>query len=77
MYVFEAVSLTINILLFIILLLKGKNIKNNTSNKVIDVVLWTFVILFLLNTVGNLMAETLFDKIVFTSLTLLFAVLIL
>jgi membrane protein implicated in regulation of membrane protease activity len=56
--------------------LKAKHIKRNISNKILDAFLWLFVILFAVNTVGNLMAETLFEKLVFTPLTLLSAVLI-
>lgn len=76
MYTFEAVSLAVNSFLIIILLIKDKNIKNHISNKVIDGILWLFIVLFLINTAGNLMAKTLFEILVFTPLTLLSAILI-
>lgn len=76
MYVFEAVSLSINIFLMGLLFLKGKHIRKGTSNKVLNAILWLFVILFALNTIGNLFAETLFEKLVFTPLTFLSALLI-
>ncbi|MES2284762.1 MAG: hypothetical protein V4547_03670 [Bacteroidota bacterium] len=76
MYVFEAVSIAINIFLIILLLLKGNYIKHGISNKVLNIILWLFVALFALNTIGNLMAETLFEKLVFTPLTLVSAILL-
>jgi len=76
MYVFEIISISINLVLILILFLKGRSIQNNSSNKLINGVLWVFIILFAFNTIGNLMAETLFEKIVFTPLTLLFTILL-
>jgi len=76
MYVFEAVSIAINIFIITVLLLKGYYIKHGIWNTVLNIMLWLFLALFALNTVGNLMAETLFEKLVFTPLTLLAALLI-
>lgn len=76
MYAFEAVSISINILLVALLFLKGNYIKHRISNKVLNTILWLFLLLFVLNTIGNLMAETLFEKLVFTPLTLLSTILI-
>lgn len=76
MYAFEAVSIAINIFLVVLLLLKGKYIKHGISNKVLNLIVWLFVALFALNTLGNLMAETLFEKLVFTPLTLVSAILL-
>ena len=76
MYAFEAVSISINILLVALLFLKGNYIKHRISNKVLNTILWLFLLLFALNTIGNLMAETLFEKLVFTPLTLLSTILI-
>ena len=76
MYAFEAVSISINIFLIIILCLKGNYIKHRISDKVLNTILWFFVALFTLNTIGNLVAETLFEKLVFTPLTLLSAIMI-
>lgn len=75
MYVFETVSVMINLLLCYILLIKGDYVKGLISLKVVDIILWVFVIIFGLNTIGNLFAETLFEKF-FSILTLLFAILI-
>jgi hypothetical protein len=76
MYAFEAVSLSVNLFLITLLLLKGNYIKHSISDKILNTILWVFVVLFVLNTIGNLMAETLFEKLVFTPLTLLSAILI-
>ena len=76
MYAFEAVSISVNLFLITILLLKGNYIKHRISGKILNTILWLFVALFALNTIGNLMAETLFEKLVFTPLTLLSAILI-
>ncbi|HEV7381244.1 MAG TPA: hypothetical protein VGN64_15710 [Dyadobacter sp.] len=76
MYTFESVSIAVNILLLVTLILKKEYIKNGVSQSILDLLLWIFVVVFLLNTVGNLMAETLFERWVFSPLTLLFAVLL-
>lgn len=76
MYTFESVSIAVNILLLVTLIMKNEYIKNGVSQSILDLLLWIFVIVFILNTVGNLMAETLFERWVFTPLTLISAVLL-
>jgi hypothetical protein len=76
MYVFEAVSIAINLFLLLILALKGNYIKYAFSEKWLNGILWFFVVVFALNTIGNLMAETVVEKVVFTPLTLISAILI-
>lgn len=76
MYAFETASIAMNIFIIALLLLKAKHLKRNISSKILDTLLWLFVILFAVNTIGNLMAETLFEKLVFTPLTLLSSILI-
>ena len=75
MYVFEIISILINIFLFIILLMKDDIIEYKFSDKVINVILWTFFVIFVLNTIGNIFAKTFFEKF-FAILTGLFAILI-
>jgi hypothetical protein len=75
MYVFETISILINVFLSIILLMKDNIIKYKFSNKVINVFLWTFFAIFVLNTVGNIFAKTIFEKY-FAILTGLSAILI-
>jgi membrane protease YdiL (CAAX protease family) len=76
MYVFESVSILINSILISTLLIKGNYLKINISEKLINSILWIFVVLFSLNTLGNLTAKTLFEKAVFTPFTAISAFLI-
>ena len=76
MYRFETVSILINILVLFVLIQKRKNLLEGSPNKVINVVLWIFMGLFLLNTVGNLFAESVVEKVLATPLTLIISVLI-
>lgn len=75
MYVFETVSIILNLFLAYILLLKGKLINGPLSHKIVDIILWVFCILFAINTLGNLFAKTYFEKM-FAALTLMLAYLI-
>jgi hypothetical protein len=69
MYVFEITSIAINLFLIWILSMKGNFVTYKFPVKVIHVILWVFVVVFALNTVGNLFAKTLLEK-AFTLLTL-------
>ncbi len=75
MYLFESISIFINLLLCITLLIKGEFIKSTISIKIVDIVLWIFLVIFVLNTIGNVFAETMFEKL-FSVLTLLFSYLL-
>lgn len=75
MYVFETISILINLLLTCVLLIKGGYVKEFISSKIVDIILWIFLVLFGLNTIGNIFAETLFEKF-FAVVTLLFVILI-
>ncbi len=76
MYVFEIISILVNVLLITVLLLKGNVIKHKINDKIINGILWFFVFVFALNTFGNLLAKSLFEKVVFTPITLISALLI-
>ena len=75
MYVLEAISLLINLFLCFTLLIKGKYISEVLPLKIVNIILWGFLILFGLNTIGNIFAKTNFEKY-FTILTLANAFLI-
>ena len=75
MYVFESISIIINLLLIYVLLSKGQLIKSKMKPKVVNICLWIFLVLFSLNTIGNLFAQTNFEK-AFSFVTLIFAALI-
>jgi len=62
MYVFETISMIINLFLFLILLIKGNYIKEFIPLRIVNIVLWVFIVLFGLNTIGNILAETNFEK---------------
>ena len=75
MYVFETLSILINSFFVFILLQKGEYIRYVMGRKTVNIILWIFFVLFTLNTIGNLFAETNFEKY-FTLLTLTSAILI-
>jgi len=75
MYVFEAVSILINFFLIIVLYIKFQNIKKSEINRIINIIIWVFVFLFALKTLGNLFAENLIEQILGTLLTFISATL--
>ena len=75
MYVFETISILINIFLSWILLMKSNLLKFKFSDKTVQIILWIFFALFILNTIGNIFAKTNFEKF-FAVLTGLSAILI-
>ena len=75
MYTFESLSVLINLFFIYIVLQKGAFVKATFSDKALNLTLWIFFVLFSLNTIGNIVAKTLFEKI-FTIITLLNAILI-
>ena len=75
MLVFETVSIIVNIFLICVILSKGNYIKKLLSEKVLIIILWFFVIVFSLNTIGNLFSKTSFETLVFTPLTFISAIL--
>jgi hypothetical protein len=75
MYVYESISIAVNCLLIFIILLKGRIIHPNISPKVINTFLWIFVILFIVNTLGNLASKTSLETIIATPLTFILALL--
>lgn len=76
MYVFEAISIFINLFLIVLLLIKGSYLKFRVNGKVINSILWIFFFIFILNTIGNILAKTNFEKF-FSVLTLILALFIL
>jgi len=62
MYLFETISITILVFLCVILLVKGTYLKPIIPMKIVDIILWGFLIIFALNTIGNVLARTNFEK---------------
>lgn len=75
MYVFETISICFNAFLLFTILQKAGYIKQHFSNKVISIVLWSFVFVFGINTIGNLFANNLFEQIAGTAVTLISSIL--
>lgn len=75
MYRFELVSLALNLLFLLVVLAKARVIKTPVSERILNIILWVMIALFALNTVGNLLSENQFEKIAFTPMTILIAVL--
>jgi hypothetical protein len=72
MHVFETISIGINLFLAWIILMKANYITKLFSDKVLNIILWIFFFLFLLNTIGNVFAKTLAEKL-FSFVTLAFS----
>ena len=75
MHVFEAVSLMINLVVIVVVGIKGGYIKPFLPAKLVNFLLWVFAILLALNTLGNLFAETMLEMVLFTPLTFISTVL--
>jgi len=75
MYTFETLSIFINLFLISILLIKGNYLNFRLHEKTINIVLWIFFFIFILNTFGNIVAKSNFVK-AFSAMTLILAILI-
>ncbi|RYM34913.1 hypothetical protein ERX46_05930 [Brumimicrobium glaciale] len=75
MYVFESISILVNLFLIWILLMRGNLVKFKFSNRIVNIILWIFFVIFILNTIGNVFAKTNFEKF-FALVTGLFAFLL-
>ena len=74
LYTMEAVSIAINaVMLFIILIYSGV-IKLNMNQKIIMGAIWIMFGIFLLNTLGNLLAKNALETYIFTPLTLILSI---
>jgi hypothetical protein len=69
MVVFEMISITINIVLLVILLVKSNYVKRGARDQWVNLALWAFALLFLLNTIGNLFSKTSLETYIATPLT--------
>lgn len=75
MRMFESVSIFLILFHITVLLLKANYIKNKIPTTIINIILWGFVGLFTINTVGNLFAKTAFELYFFTALSFISALL--
>jgi hypothetical protein len=75
MYVFETISILLNVFLSWVLLMKGNWVTYKFPNQVVNIILWVFFAIFILNTIGNIFAKTFFEQ-QFAFLTGLFSILL-
>ena len=75
MKTFEIFSISLNLLMMIIFLIKYKLLEKKKINKIIDVFIWIFAIVFGLNTIGNLFAQNIVELVLGTFLTLILSIL--
>ena len=61
MYVFEVVSVLTNLFIAVLLLVKGKHLSSFIPMKVVNILLWAFLFIFGMNSLGNMFAETIFE----------------
>ncbi len=71
---FEAVSLGINLLLFLVVLMRAGYIRLWLAERALSVLLWVFAMIFLANSIGNLLAKTMLELLLFTPITLMSSV---
>jgi NADH:ubiquinone oxidoreductase subunit 2 (subunit N) len=75
MRAFESFSILLNSFMLFILALKYRQLNRGIRHKLIDILIWMFFAFFVLNTFGNLYAESIQELILGTVLTLTSAVL--
>ena len=72
---FEFISIAVNLFIVLVILIKGGYININIPKLIINTFLWLFVILFTINTFGNLFSVSIWETIIFTPISLMSAVL--
>lgn len=75
MYVFELISAITVGFLILVICLKANYVSVKVSKKLVNGILWFFFGFFLLNTIGNVLAETYLEK-GFAVLTIIIALLL-
>ena len=75
MRLFETFSILLNVFILAILILKYNFLQRRKNNRVIDMLIWVFVWLFILNTMGNLFAKSMIELVLGTLVTLASAIL--
>lgn len=74
LFIFELISILIQTICLLYVLLYKKYFSEKAVGRIIA---WILFIIFSFNTVGNILAKTLFEKIVFTPVTLCLSLLML
>lgn len=76
MYVFEAFSISFNAVFLILMMIIAGWLNFPISAQFIKVLLWVMMILFALNSVGNLFSTTKLERVVFTPVTIIITILL-
>ena len=71
----EEISICLTVIALLILVVKGGCIRHKITDKIVNSIIWTLVVFFSLNTIGNLFAKTKFELYFFTPLTFISAIL--
>ena len=71
----EEISIIINVFEILIMVLKGGYIQHKIPNKILNLIIWTLVFFFSLNTIANLFAKSKFELYFFTPLTFISTIL--
>ncbi len=75
MLLFELSSIIVNMVLAATVAIKAKKVRAKVPGKLVNMVLWVFVILFALNSAGNLAAKATLETVIFTPVTILMSLL--
>ncbi len=62
MYRFETMSIVVNLFFAWVLLMKGKYVSFSFSERKTTIILWIYVGVFILGTIGNFFAKSYFEK---------------
>lgn len=71
---FESISIILNVFFLLILLMINTTIKVKVKPIVFRLVLWLMSALFILNTIGNLLAKSNIETMIFTPVTILLSI---
>jgi hypothetical protein len=73
---FELASVLITLLMLLVVAARGGVIRATGRAKLISICLWIMFVFFCFNTLGNLLSENSFEKLVFAPITFLLALLL-
>lgn len=74
---FESISMIVNLFVIFIVSIQGNYIRPYLSSKVVKIFFWIFSILFVLNTIGNLLSLNSLESIIATPITFILAIMFL
>lgn len=75
MLAFETASIIINLIMLLIISIRAGFIKTSIKMKFINIMIGIMSVLFLLNTIGNLLSNNDLEKLIFTPLTFILFIL--